>query len=70
MMQSMESATVINLDVRRERGRRVARAIDVRRGLADADRRGRRRSGGRAWVNGYELGGRREALAYLGRVHD
>jgi hypothetical protein len=70
MMQSMESATVINLDVRRERGRRVARAIDVRRGLTAAERRRRNRRGGRAWVNGRELGGQRDALAYLGHVHD
>ena len=69
-MQSMESSTVISLDVRRERGRRVARVIDVRRGLTTADRRGRRRKGGRAWVNGRELGGQRDALAYLGHVHD
>ena len=70
MMHSMESATVISMDVRRERGRRVARAIDVRRSLATADRRWRTRGGGRAWLNGQELGGQREALAYLGHVHD
>jgi hypothetical protein len=69
-MQSMETATVIRLDGRRERGRRVARAIDVRRTLETADRRTPRRHGGRAWVNGSELGGRREALAYLGHIHD
>jgi hypothetical protein len=69
-MQSMETATVISLDGRRERGRRMARAIDVRRTLETADRRTRRRRGGRAWVNGSELGGRREALAYLSHVHD
>jgi hypothetical protein len=69
-MQTMESATVISMDGRRERGRRVARAIDVRRNLATADRRWRTRPGGRAWLNGHELGGQREALAYLGHVHD
>jgi hypothetical protein len=68
-MSSMESATVIDMDARRERGRRVARAIDVRRGLESADRRKRRRRGGRAWVNGQELG-EREALSYLGAIHD
>jgi hypothetical protein len=69
-MQGMETATVINLERRRERGRRVARAIDVRRSLETADRRTRRRRGGRAWLNGSELGGRRDALAYLGHIHD
>jgi hypothetical protein len=67
----MEPATVVNLDARRERGRRVARAIDMRRGLeAPSDRRRRTRRGGRAWLNGVELGGKREALAHLGAVHD
>jgi hypothetical protein len=66
-MSSMETATVISLDVRRDR--RVARAIDVRRGLRDRDRRKRPRRGGRAWVNGQELG-RRASLEYLGAIHD
>jgi hypothetical protein len=70
-MTTMESATVVNLDLRRERGRRVARAIDMRRGLeSPSDRRRRSRRGGRAWLNGQELGGQREALAHLGQTHD
>ncbi len=69
-MHDMQPATVISLDQRRERGRRVARAIDTRRRLDSTDRRKRRRSGGRAWLNGSELGGRRDALAHLGTVHD
>ncbi len=70
-MSTMESATVVNLDLRRERGRRVARAIDMRRGLeSPSDRHRRRRRGGRAWLNGAELGGQREALAHLAQVHD
>jgi hypothetical protein len=68
-MSTMQTATVIDMDARRERGRRVARAIDVRRGLETPDRRKRRRRGGRAWVNGQELGGP-DALSYLGAVHD
>ena len=68
MMSTMETATVIDMDRRRERGRRVARAIDVRRGL-DQDRRRPDRRGGRAWVNGRPLG-EEDALAYLGVVHD
>jgi hypothetical protein len=71
MMYDMQPATVISLDQRRERGRRVARAIDMRRSLdSSAGRRRRRRSGGRAWLNGSELGGRRDSLSYLGSVHD
>jgi hypothetical protein len=68
MMSTMETATVIDMDRRRERGKRVARAIDVRRGL-EAERRRRSRRGGRAWVNGQPLGGA-DGLAYLGAVHD
>ena len=64
MMSTMETATVIDMDRRRERGRRVARAIDMRRGL-DADRR----RGGRAWLNGRPLGNS-ERLGYLSAVHD
>jgi hypothetical protein len=70
-MTTMESATVVSLDMRRERGRRLARAIDMRRGLeSPSDRRRRSRRGGRAWLNGQELGGQREALAHLGQTHD
>jgi hypothetical protein len=65
-MHDMHAATVISLDQRRERGRRVARAIDMRRGLDSSDRR----RGGRAWVNGSELGGQRDALTHLSRIHD
>ena len=69
-MQTMESATVVNLDLRRERGRRVARVIDTRRRIESTDRRRRPRGGGRAWLNGQELGERREGLAHLGATHD
>ena len=68
MMSTMETATVIDMDRRRERGRRVARAIDVRRGL-DGERRPRRRRGGRAWLNGQRLGGT-DGLGYLSAIHD
>ena len=70
MMSTMETATVIDMDRRRERGRRVARAIDMRRGIeSPGDRRRRSRRGGRAWVNGQPLGGA-DGLAYLGAIHD
>jgi hypothetical protein len=68
MMSTMETATVIDMNRRRERGRRVARAIDVRRGL-DGERRSRTRRGGRAWVNGRPLGSSGR-LEYLSAVHD
>ena len=66
MMSTMETATVIDMDRRRERGRRVARAIDMRRGLESTGDRG---GGGRAWLNGRPLGNS-ERLAYLGAIHD
>jgi hypothetical protein len=64
MMSTMETATVIDMDRRRERGKRVARAVEMRRGL-DAERR----RGGRAWLNGRPLGNSGR-LGYLGTVHD
>jgi hypothetical protein len=70
MMQTMESSTVISLEGRRERGRRLARAIDMRRNLDTIERRGRTRSGGRAWLNGQELGGARAAFDHLSSIHD
>lgn len=70
MMHTMEQATVISMAARRERGRRVARAIDMRRSLEVGERRRRTRQGGRAWVNGQELGGSRDGLDYLSASHD
>jgi hypothetical protein len=67
----MQTATVVSLDHRRERGRRVAAAVAARHSLAhESERRGRRRSGGRAWLNGVELGERRHAVAHLGESYD
>ena len=68
MMSTMDTATVISMDRRRERVRRVERAIHVRRGL-EGDRRRRSRRGGRAWLNGQRLG-EPDGLGYLGAVHD
>jgi hypothetical protein len=64
MMSTMDTATVIDMDRRRERGKRVARAVEMRRGL-DAERRG----GGRAWLNGRPLGSSGR-LGYLAAIHD
>ena len=71
-MSSMSTTTVIQLSEVRDRGARVARAIDARRGLRDtgAERRTGRRGEGRVWVNGSELGGARAALAHLGQSFD
>jgi hypothetical protein len=68
MMSTMDTATVIDMDTRRERGRRVERAIRMRRGL-EGERRVRSRRGGRAWLNGRPLG-ESERLGYLGAIHD
>ena len=65
MMSTMDTATVIDMDRRRERGRRVARAVEMRRGLDSADRR----RGGRAWLNGRPLGSSGR-LGYLAAIHD
>jgi hypothetical protein len=49
----------------------VNRAVDARRRLRDReDRRGRRRGSGRAWLNGSELGGARNAFAHLAESYD
>jgi hypothetical protein len=74
-MQTMHTATVIPLVSARERGRRVARAVDARRRLeaerADrSERRDRRRSAGRAWLNGSELGDARDAFGHLAEIYD
>jgi hypothetical protein len=70
-MQTMHTATVIQLSSARERGRRVSRAMDARRQLRDrSERRGGDRPVGRAWVNGAELGGRRSAYEHLADCYD
>jgi hypothetical protein len=70
-MSDMSSATVIQLETARDRGRRVARAVDARRRLHhQGERRGRERRGGRAWLNGSELGDGRSALTHLADSYD
>lgn len=68
-MQTMNSATVIPIEGARERGRRVARAVDARRRL-DNRPRDRQRTRGRAWLNGIELGAPSGAFAHLARSYD
>ena len=67
-MADMENTQVIHMAPARDR--RVARAVQARRALdAHAEPPAERR-GGRAWVNGLELGGTREALAHLAESYD
>jgi hypothetical protein len=70
-MQTMHSATVIQISSARDRGRRMSRAMDARRHLRErTEARASVRPGGRAWVNGAELGGPRGAYAHLDESYD
>jgi hypothetical protein len=70
-MSNMSNTTVISLATARDRGRRVARAVDASRKLRrPGDRRMRTRATGRAWLNGSELGAPREALLHLAESYD
>ena len=70
-MSTMSSTHVISIAAARDRSTRVARAVDARRRLRDSlDRRARERRGGRAWINGSELGGARAALSHLTESYD
>jgi hypothetical protein len=75
----LSGATVIPLSRRDERDERVARVAAERRrrdavlrGRSEAWRSYRERSlaGGRAWVNGREVGGAQERYVHLARNHD
>jgi hypothetical protein len=48
----------------------MARAMAARQTLEKGARPSRRRTGGRAWLNGVPLGDRREALAHLDESYD
>ncbi len=63
------SGTVKSLpDSRRRERRRLARAIEARRSLARAADRARH--GGRAWINGAEVGGADPRFAHLSASYD
>ena len=66
-MPDMNTTPVIPLGSARDRGRRLARAMEARRRLHEHRDRVR---GGRAWLNGIELGEARPALAHLEQRHD
>ena len=51
----------------RRRERRLERAMEARRRLASADAG---RHGGRAWINGEEVGGADPRFAHLSASHD
>ena len=54
----------VDLPRARDRGRGVSRAIRARRHLTSP------RGGGRAWINGREVGGADPRYAHLGTVND
>jgi hypothetical protein len=61
-----------NVVIPLDRTRRVDRAVAARRRLHDThpEHRSREHTGGRAWVNGSELGGARAAFAHLAECYD
>ena len=62
------SGNVKTIPQSRRRERRLERAIEARRRLADsADAP---RPGGRAWINGEEVGGADPRFAHLSASHD
>jgi hypothetical protein len=68
----MESTTVIRFGDRQARETRISRAMDARRRLAHTEAEPERdeRTGGRAWINGLEVGGTDRRFAHLSVFHD
>ena len=71
-MNDMSTSSVTRISEYEDRGRRVSRAVAARRRLHDSAAKERHgaRSGGRAWVNGRELGGTDPRHAHLGLSFD
>lgn len=70
-MNHMKTSSVTAMSEHRDRGRRIGRAMAARRQLdRSGERRRDRRSGGRVWVNGRELGGTDPRLAHLTESFD
>ena len=65
----MESSTVIRFAERRTRENRIGRAMAARRRLGDVEPE-TERGQGRAWINGYEVGGPDRRFAHLSVFHD
>ena len=58
-MDDMQTSSITLMSEHQQRGRRIHRAVEARRDLraASRHRKSRRYAGGRAWINGFELGG-------------
>ena len=71
-MDHMNTSSVTRITEYEDRGRRVSRAVAARRRIKTAgrERRSLERTGGRAWVNGSELGGTSSRYAHLGVAFD
>ena len=72
-MTDVNRSAVVEIDS--QRGRRMSRAVAARRRLERApfparERRERPRTGGRAWINGVELGGTDARHASLSLSYD
>ena len=68
-MNDMSSSSVTRLAEYENRGRRLSHAMAARRRLHEQAARSltrREPSGGRAWINGRELGGGDQRFAHLG----
>jgi hypothetical protein len=61
---------VTSLPDRAERGRRLDRAVEARRRLESSAEQAFDRRGGRAWINGREVGGTHPSLSHLESSYD
>lgn len=71
-MRNMNPSSLIHMQDRRERARRVSQATAARRRLRTAERAERSvaRRGGRAWINGAQTAEADPALDHLAQFHD
>lgn len=69
-MALVKPAPVIRLPLGRDRYRSVARLAEAGRRTADAGGRTGGGLGGRAWINGREVGGADHRYAHLARSYD
>ena len=73
-MNDMNPSSLIYMQDRRERARRLAQATAARRRLRTVEREyggsSTPRRGGRAWINGAPTGEAAPALDHLGEVYD
>ena len=73
-MNGMNPSSLIYMQDRRERARRVAQATAARRRLRTVEREyggsSTARRGGRAWINGSPTGEADPALDHLAEIHD